>query len=101
MTHPNIIELIDSLKRKYGESYTPYGTSDEEEEGTGFRITGVEATFSALCLEETPKGMYDIQIESYPPGDYLYNDVVDLDGFLRLIERYRAPIDVWPINNTN
>ncbi len=95
------VELIASLKRKYGESYIPYGTSDEEEEGTGFRIAGVEATFSALCLEKAPKGMYDIQIESYPPGDYLHNDVVDLNGFLSLIEKYRAPLNVWPVNKTN
>jgi len=101
MKHPGIVELVASLKRKYGESYAPYGTSDEEEEGTGFRIAGIEATFSALCLAKTPKGKYDIQIESYPPGDYLYNDVLDLDAFLSLIEQYRASLNVWPTNRAN
>ncbi len=96
MRHPQIVELVTKLKRIYGELYVPYGTSDEEEEGTGFRISGIEATFSALCLEGTPEGMYDIQIESYPPGDYLYNVVINLDGFLSLIEKYRAHTDVWP-----
>ena len=95
------MELIVSLKRKYGESYVPYGTSDEEVEGTGFRIAGIEATFSALCLAETLEGKYDIQIESYPPGDYLYNDVLDLGAFMSLIEQFRAPLNDWPINKTN
>lgn len=101
MGHPKIVELIAKLKRVFGESYVPYGTSDEEERGTGFRIAGIEATFSALCLEETPKGMYDIQIESYPPGDYIYNDIIDLDSFLALIEKYRAPLNAWPVNKNN
>jgi hypothetical protein len=101
MRHPRIIELVANIKRKYGESYMPYATSDQEEEGTGFRIAGIEATFSAMCLAETPEGMYDIQIESYQSGNYLYNAVIDLNGFLSLIERYRAPLDIWPVNKTN
>jgi len=101
MRDPRIAELVTNLKRIYGESYFPYGTSDEEEDGTGFRIAGIEATFSALCLEDTPDGMYDVQVESYPPGDYLYNAVIDLDCFLPLIEKYRAHINVWPGIKTN
>lgn len=100
MKRPEVVELIARLKQKYCKSYVPYGTSDEEEEGTGFRIAGIEATFSAMCMD-TPEKMYDIQIESYPPGNYLYNDLVNLDDFLALIEKYREPSHAWPINEPN
>lgn len=94
-----IAVLIESIRRCYGESYSPYGTSDEEPNGTGFRIEDIPATFSALCLEDTPYGQYDIQIESYPPGDYIYTDIVTLDQLLSLVERFRKPIECWPTNN--
>lgn len=98
MRHSRIIELIGNLKLKYGDSYVPYGTSDFEEEGTGFRIAGIEATFSVMCLSEMPMKMYDIQIESYPPGYYLYNGTTDLTGFLSLIDKYKGTLEAWPIN---
>jgi hypothetical protein len=40
--------------------------------------------------------MCDIQIESYPPGDYLYTDVMSVEDFLALIEKYRRPAVHWP-----
>lgn len=89
--------LIEELRSRYGAYYVPYGTSDEEKNGTGFRIKDIAATFSVLCLEETPSGQYDIQIESYPPGDYIYTDIVTLDHLLSLIEKYRRPPEYWPI----
>lgn len=93
---PEISALIDELRSRYGTSYVPYGTSDDEENGTGFRIKDIAATFSALCLDDTPHGKYDIQIESYPPGDYIYTDIVTLDHLLALIEKYREPFEHWP-----
>jgi hypothetical protein len=94
-----IAVLIKAVRSRYGLAYAPYGTSGEEQNGTGFRIEDIPATFSALCLEDTPHGQYDIQIESYPPGDYIYTDIVRLDQLLSLIERFRKPIEYWPTNH--
>lgn len=96
MRRPEVVQLIELLKQEYGQSYLPYGTCDDEEEGTGFRIAGIEATFSVMWLEETPSGMFDVQIESYPPGDYLYTDAIEIDGMLSLVEKYWAPLATWP-----
>ena len=100
MKHPCIVELIACLGRKYGETYVPYGTSENEERGTGFRITGIEATFSALCLTDTPSGFYDIQIESYPPGDYVYIGRVNLADILSLVRKCKATMNDWPVNKS-
>lgn len=98
MKHPWMVELIACLKRKYGEAYVPYGTSEDEEQGTGFRITDIEATFSALCLDGSQTGFYDIQIASYPPGDYVYTDRVSLADILSLVEKYKVTMNGWPVN---
>ena len=98
MKHPLIAELIAALEETYGGSYLPYGTSEQEENGTGFRIVGIEATFSVVCLYDTPTGKFDVQIESFPPGDYLFNDVLNLKQLMSLIETYRAPFSAWPIS---
>ncbi len=74
---------------------SPYGTSDEEVDGTGCRIAGIEATFSAIRLPTTPSGLLDIQIESFPPGDYIYQAEIPIDAFIGLIEEYRQPQDRW------
>jgi hypothetical protein len=97
MQHPLVSTLIARLKHAYGESCVPYGTSDEEAEGTGFRIAGIEATFSVMCTSDVPAGMYDIQVESSPPSDYLYTRVLDLENFMALIEKYRGPRETWPV----
>jgi hypothetical protein len=91
---PEVVTLIEVLRSKYGVTYVPYGTSDEEENGTGFRIIDIPVTFSVVLAEG--HGEYDIQIESYPPRDYIYTDVVGLDALMELIEKYRSPIGVWP-----
>jgi hypothetical protein len=90
-----VTKLLTSLEERYGKKVIPYGTSEEEENGTGFRIEGIKATFSAIILPETPVGYYDIQIESYPPGDYIYQDEVTLDDLLSMIEEYRADTKSW------
>lgn len=90
MKHPCVVELIARLRREYSETYESYGTSEDEEQGTGFRLKGIEASFSVLCLDDTPTGSYDIQIESYPPGDYVYTDTVNLADFLSLLEKYKS-----------
>ena len=92
-----VTDLIAKIKEEYGDRYTPYGTHEDEEEGTGFRLTDIPATFSVLSFGETPQNVLDIQIESYPPGDYLYNDELTLNKFMDLIEQYRKPQDQWPL----
>lgn len=95
--HPNIIALIEALRTRYGASYMPYGISDDEENGTWFRIRNIAASFSVICLENTPPGHYDVQVDSDPPGDYIYLEVVCLDDLLGLVEKYRQPVEHWPV----
>jgi hypothetical protein len=95
MKNPAIVQLLASLETRYGKKVTPYGTSEKEETGTGFRVEGIEATFSAILLPDTPTGYYDIQIESYPPGAYIYQDEVMLGDFLDMIEEYRREASSW------
>jgi len=56
MKHPLIAELIAALEETYGGSYLPYGTSEQEENGTGFRIVGIEATFQWYACTIHPRG---------------------------------------------
>ena len=95
MKHPEIAQLLGELHARYAEAVIPYGTSDAEEDGTGFRIEGIPATFSAILPAGIRPGRYDIQIESFPPGAYIYQDEVDLAEFLRLVEEYRRPAAEW------
>ena len=80
----------------YGPEYVPYGTAEEESEGTGFRLTSIPATFSVLSFGDIPPDILDYQIESYPPGDYLKAGQAGLDEFLSLIEKYKRPVSEWP-----
>ena len=89
-------DLIEQLIQKYGREYEPYGTSAEEIEGTGFRLSSIPATFSVLSFGDIPSETLDYQIERYPPGDYLRVGQAELNEFLVLIEMYRRPVDEWP-----
>jgi len=89
-------DLIENLVQLYGREYVPYGTSEEEIEGTGFRVTSIPATFSVLSYGDIPTDTLDYHIESYPPGEYLSAGQAGLNEFLGLIEKYRRPIDEWP-----
>ena len=91
-----ISKLIEYLKTEYT-SYVPYGTFEDEEEGTGFRITEIPATFSVLSFGDTPENILDVQVESYPPGNYLNNVELEFDDFIQLIEMYRQPMSNWPV----
>jgi hypothetical protein len=98
MKSKSINLLLNAIKSVYGKAkIQPYGTSPEEKHGTGFRIKGVPAIFSVLTLEGAfPEGRYDIQIESDPPGNYVYAKEVDLNEFLLLVERICGPESNWP-----
>ncbi|XXX73572.1 hypothetical protein WMF30_38610 [Sorangium sp. So ce134] len=87
------------MNETYGaEAVSLYGSSEDEEHGTCFIIAGIGATFSVLTLEGAlPDGHYDVQVESIPPGDYVYATEVDLDGFMRLVAQIAGPPDTWPV----
>ena len=91
-----ISTLIERLEALYPDTYIPYGTSNDEVEGTGFRILDIPATFSVLTFGDIPEDRFNIQIESFPPGDYIYNKEVSLEQLMELIEVYRKPIKDWP-----
>ncbi len=91
-----VTALIEHLRSTYGEECIPYGTSDSEEEGMGFRLSNIPATFSVLSFGEIPEDVLDYQIESYPPGDYLHAGSATLDEFKHLIAEYMKPMRDWP-----
>ena len=95
MVNQNLRNLIEALIEQYGDLYSPYGTSPSEPEGTGFRIAGTEATFSVMCAAGDADE-YDVQIESDPPGNYLFNTVTTLHGLMVLIPVFGQPQERWP-----
>jgi hypothetical protein len=86
----SILEFVSSLRAAYGEDRVePYGSANpDEEHGFGFRIRGVPAIFSVITLSGSlPKGRYDVQIESDPPGEYLFTEALNTDELLKTIQR--------------
>ncbi|MES2571104.1 MAG: hypothetical protein V4710_13740 [Verrucomicrobiota bacterium] len=83
----SLAAFIDRLETVYTDRVQPYGGGISAH-GFGFRLRGTDATFSVLTLDGAlPYGYYDVQIESYPPGDYVYADEHHLDDLLQLIAR--------------
>ena len=96
MRSSTIQKLITAVKSTYG-PVTPYGSETGEEHGAGFRIAGIPAIFSVHTQEgELPPDEYDVQIESFPPGDYLYISITMLQGILDLIAKLQRPEEEWP-----
>ncbi|WP_254507277.1 hypothetical protein [Anatilimnocola floriformis] len=96
MADPSIETLLTELRRRYADRLISYGTSPLEEDGTGFRLQGVPAVFSALTIDGTlPSGRFDVQIESYPPGDYVFNEEYEFDALLEAIADV-VERGVWP-----
>ncbi len=91
-----IEELLNGVREIFGvHSIRPYGDCDEPE-SVGFMIEGIKATFSVLVEDRLAEGAYNIQIESCPPGDYVYADIVSLPSFLELAELVSGPPERWP-----
>jgi hypothetical protein len=100
MPSKEIEKLLKRIHEIYGRNtIRPYGTSSDEIHGTGFVIKSVPATFSVHTQEgQLPPDQYDVQIESIPPGDYVYTDVVKLEAFIDLVEKICGPEINWPNN---
>lgn len=100
MPSKKIEKLMKRVHDIYGTNIIKlYGTPSDEIHGTGFVIKGVPATFSVQTQEgQLPTDQYDVQIESNPPGDYVYTDVVSLEAFIALVEKICGPEKDWPIN---
>ena len=92
-----IEDLLDEIRGIYGaNSLQPYGNWDDAT-SVGFRVRGIPVTFSVLTDKSLPPRHFNIQIESYPPGDYLYHDpAVPLWNFLDLVKLVSGPEDKWP-----
>src|SRR5687768_5198164 len=96
-------ELIETLKRLYGSAYRPWGTSETDEEGTGFLIEGIPVFFSVLSFGDIPPDVLDVQITSHETvPESLGYDMYFLEGtysvkdLVSLVERYRSPMEQWP-----
>jgi hypothetical protein len=90
-------ELLGAIRESRGpHSIIPDGDSDDQD-SVGFRILGIPATFSVLAGKRAPERHYNVQIESVPQGDYLYNSrAISLWGLLELVELMSGPIENWP-----
>lgn len=96
MLNREMQRLVEEVEAKCGRVRSYTGDSDDGN-GTSFIIPGTPATFSVHTQEGAlPPGQYDIQIESIPPGDYVFTSVVSLARFLELVEKVRGPLEQWP-----
>lgn len=97
MKNGSINALLERLDKSFGEGFIVQNrNSAEEVHGAYFRLNGIPVSVSVLTDDgRLPFGRYDIQIESVPPGDYVFCDEVALDEFVGLIERFTNPPDTW------
>jgi len=99
-------ELIQCLKEKYGDAYSPWGTSPNEVEGTGFVIADIPVFFSVISFGDVPEDRLDVQIESDATipewlgyDRYMFFGLYSVQELVAQVEEYRRPIDQWPIGN--
>jgi hypothetical protein len=93
----DIEHLLGGVREAYGtHSIEPYGDWDDPR-SVGFRIRAIPATFSVIVEDGLPERHYNVQIESYPPQDYLYHDrAISLWRFLELLGLMSGPRENWP-----
>lgn len=97
MQDTSIEHLRDELNRRYAERLKPYGWAPSETHGFAFTIDKIAAVFSAIASEGSlPPNRFDVQIESLPPGDYIYTAELALDELLEVIEVISGPRVKWP-----
>lgn len=97
MNDSSIVHLQQELERRFASRLRRYGSAPQEEHGLGFTIEGMDAVFSAITHNGTlPVNQYDVQIESMPPGEYLYTANVSLQELLHLVDVFLGPRSEWP-----
>jgi hypothetical protein len=97
MRRPAIQALIDAVEARFG-PVTPFGTFEQEEEGTGFTLDAIPATFSVMIEDDTcVPAVFDIQIMDEPLDAYLLmRGGVTQDGLIELIAQFKGPVANWP-----
>jgi hypothetical protein len=98
MTSSAIETVLSRFRATYGaDAIALYGALPDEEHGTCFTVHGIPATFSVHTQDGgLHDGRYDVQIESQPPGDYVFTAIVALDRLLELATLVSGPRDLWP-----
>jgi hypothetical protein len=92
----DIEKLIAAIEAKHG-PLSLYGSDPDEEHGICFVVPGTSATLSAHTQEgRLTSGLYDVQVESQPPGDYVHSALMTLTTVLDLVARLQGPEDGWP-----
>ena len=79
---------VEKLKNTIISEFGPltyYGSNESEEHGIGFKLQNINATFSATTNDGTLRNCYSIQIESVPPGEFVYTDTLTLKEVILLI----------------
>ncbi|WP_320177332.1 hypothetical protein [Roseovarius pacificus] len=98
MRSSEIQRLLDAVEFAYG-PIALYHSDENEEHGTSFLIEGIPASFSVITLEGSlPPDQFDIQVDSQPPGYYIFNPErpLSLDEFLQTIAIFKLPKEQWP-----
>ena len=92
-----IEELLQEIRGIYGShSVESYGDCDDPT-SAGFRVREIPATFAVIVGDRLPARHFNVQIESSPPGDYLYHDpAMSYWEFLELVGRFSGPRSTWP-----
>jgi len=92
--------VLSAVRQRFGsDSLTYYGSGEAETHGVCFRVWSVPATVSVHTQEGAlSDGLYDTQIDSVPPGEYIYTSVVSLPTLLGLIDQLRQPLGKWPMS---
>jgi hypothetical protein len=98
----SIKAVLSAVRDKYGIGAISYFASDwREVHGICFKVAGIPATVSVHTQDGTLReGLYDVQIEGVPPGDYIYIAVLELSDLLSLIDQLTEPESKWPMSAT-
>ena len=100
MHSDSINAVLSAVRRKHGrDAISYYGSNWRELHGTCFQVTGIPATVSVHTKDGTlDEGLYDVQIEGVPPGDYIYVAVLELPALLSVIDQLAGPPSKWPMS---
>ena len=100
MHSPAVENVIAAVRRVHGSDRVRYyGSDPSEEHGVCFKIAGIAASISVHTQGgDLADGLYDVQVEGEPPGEYVYVSVMSLSDLMTLIEQLRLPTAEWPLN---